>query len=242
MKFRQVLVVLLISLFFSGCASTLAPADKARIHRVGVISLVGDSIRGSYVGMTVFNNEYYDAAVPDFALDQILETESARSIGSGSVALPMEREAVRSAAGYTRFFGGTAPYDVSRAAGVIRGIAAQRKLDALAIWTPTVFEDHGMRLSGASLSAGLFGKKMGAGIHAVMGVYDGATGTRLAGNIGSVSNGGAWGSASPGILDIRWRDKFDQFTPQEREALRAEFQRQAREKGASAPRNLGIAR
>jgi hypothetical protein len=234
MKFRQVLVLLLVSIFYSGCASTLTSADKSRIRRVGVISLVGDSVRGSYVGLTVFGNENYDALMPDLALDQIIETETARSIGSGSVALPMEREAVRSAAGYTRFFAGTAPYDVSRAAGVIRAIAAQRKLDALAIWTPTVFEDYGLRLRGASLSSGTFQKNvMNAGLLAVMDVYDGPTGKRLAGNIGT---------GSPGTFSVPWRDKFEQFTPDERAAIRAEFQRQASAKAASAPRNLGLAR
>lgn len=242
MKVRCFFFLLFTTLFLSGCASSLTPADKARIRRVGVVSLVGDSIRGSYVGLTVFNNEYYDAAVPDFALDQILETESAHSIGSGGVALPMERAALESAAKYRSILAGGAPYDLSRAKGGIQNIAAQRKLDAVAIWTPTVFEDYGMRLRGASLSAGTFGRKMGAGIYAVMDVYDGATGMRLARNVGNVAHLGGFGAADPGILDIRWRDKFEQFTPEERATIRSEFQRQARGKGTSAPRNLGIAR
>ena len=99
-----------------------------------------------------------------------------------------------------------------------------------------------MRLRGASLSAGIFGKKMGAGIHAVMNVYDGATGVRLAGNVGTVGQLGGFGAADPGVLDIRWRDKFERFTPEERARIRSEFQRHAHEKGASAPRNLGIGR
>lgn len=234
MKFRHLLTLLFVSIFFSGCASSLTPADKARIRRVGVVSLVGDTVRGSYVGLTVFNNTYYDAPVPDFALDRIFEEESTRAIGSGAVALPMEREPLRSVSQVSGLFSGPLPYEMSRADGVIRSIAAQRKLDAVAVWTPTVFEDHGMRLRGASLAAGLFGKKMGGGIHASMQVFDGITGKRLAWNTGD--------GAATGVLDIRWRDKFEEFTPEEREAIRAHFQLQARTKAATAPRYIGIAR
>ena len=233
MKLRQLLLLLLASLYLTGCASSLTPADQARIKRVGVVSLVGDSVRGSYVGLTVFNNHYYDAPVPDFAIDQILEQETARAIGSGAVALPMERERVRSAATYRQFFGGGVPYDMVRSAETLRTIASQRQLDAVLVWVPTIFEDHGARIRGVTLSAGIFGGgKMGSGVNAVLDVFDGTTGRLLAANVGNTTMG---------KLTARWRDEFSNFTPEERAEIRGEFQRQSREKALSAPKNLGLA-
>ncbi len=51
--------------------SPIAPENKAAIRNanIGVVSLLGNQFNGIYVGVTVFGNESYVAAVPDWKID-----------------------------------------------------------------------------------------------------------------------------------------------------------------------------
>jgi hypothetical protein len=68
-------------LTLSGCAALdlkrpINDDDKAKLKKVGVISLLGDTFHGSSVGTTVFNNTYFTAQVPEWDVDGFAATHA----------------------------------------------------------------------------------------------------------------------------------------------------------------------
>jgi hypothetical protein len=54
----------------------LSPEQLGRIHKVAVISLMGDSFNGIAIGANVPNKRHYTAAVPDWGVDEFIESRT----------------------------------------------------------------------------------------------------------------------------------------------------------------------
>jgi hypothetical protein len=71
---RRPFAVLGLLVLLCGCSTLdlerpVANEDLGRIKRVGVASLLGETVYGISIGTTVFNNEEFSAPVPDWKID-----------------------------------------------------------------------------------------------------------------------------------------------------------------------------
>lgn len=71
--FRLALAAFVIFVL-SACESSnsrrpVSPEELDRPMRVGVISTLGDTVHGAYIGFTIFNNEFFSANVPEWEVD-----------------------------------------------------------------------------------------------------------------------------------------------------------------------------
>lgn len=82
MKIKNLATLGLVAVM-AGCATApehvSAEAGK-RIRKVGIVSLIGDEFTRSYVGMTVFGNEYHRRDIVEWGLDREYETQLANAV------------------------------------------------------------------------------------------------------------------------------------------------------------------
>lgn len=70
MKLIKICVFVGVLVSLGGCVNTrISDAEVRGLGRVGVVSLLGDTFHGIYIGTTVFNNSGYDADVADWQID-----------------------------------------------------------------------------------------------------------------------------------------------------------------------------
>lgn len=72
--FRSV-VSLTLAVALAGCAGlnlkrSVAEEDLNKTRRVGVVSILGDTFHGIFIGTTAFNNESFSASVSDWSVDK----------------------------------------------------------------------------------------------------------------------------------------------------------------------------
>lgn len=70
----RTIVISLLAITISGCAALnlkrpVAEEDIGKTKRIGVVSILGETFYGVSIGMTVFNNTYFSASVPEWHLD-----------------------------------------------------------------------------------------------------------------------------------------------------------------------------
>lgn len=68
---KKIILVLLLIVGLAGCANTgpMKPEQKAGIHNVAIVSLLGDQLEFTKVGFTVFNNDYFVRDTSSWELD-----------------------------------------------------------------------------------------------------------------------------------------------------------------------------
>ena len=72
-----------LGLILAGCAThpaQLSPEKAREIKRIAPVSIVGDSLKRMYVGLTVFGNEYETLDIRSWALDAGFEDQMAAAI------------------------------------------------------------------------------------------------------------------------------------------------------------------
>jgi hypothetical protein len=70
----QRLIAIALIVFLAGCADMrLQDADLSPTNKVAVVSLLGDTVHGLLLGVMVFQNESFDAQVPDWKIDAVAE-------------------------------------------------------------------------------------------------------------------------------------------------------------------------
>lgn len=77
---KKLIVVLSVS-FLVGCAATgikrpVSDQDLAKVKKVAVVSLLGNSFNGIHIGFTVFNNSRYTADVTDWKVDGMVSEQA----------------------------------------------------------------------------------------------------------------------------------------------------------------------
>jgi hypothetical protein len=61
------------------------PRDLVGLHRIAVLARLGDTFHASWVGVTAFNNKFFDAPVPDWGIDPFVQqvaTEDLKAAGT----------------------------------------------------------------------------------------------------------------------------------------------------------------
>lgn len=97
---KRLSTLLLLLMAVAGCATPphrVAPETAVKLKRIGVVSAVADSFTRRYVGWTVFNNEFEDLDIRDWAIDQTYEAQMAAAIdqvpGKTAVRAPYDAAA-----------------------------------------------------------------------------------------------------------------------------------------------------
>lgn len=86
MSIRVPLIAAILSL--CACAAmdlkqALSAADVARFHKVGVVSLLGDSVNGVYIGTTPLDSRRFTGAVPEWQIDRFVADQALGIIAAG---------------------------------------------------------------------------------------------------------------------------------------------------------------
>jgi|GEM_PF-4039375 len=215
----------------SACAAPLSQADRQRIKKVGVVSVIGDEVRGNYVSLTVFGNQGYDAPLKDLGIDSFVENESARLLQKGGFTAtthPATRSEIESG---TKLSGldnllSTQALDTTKLPAVVPSIARRLGVDALLVWWPATFDDGPMHLRGVTFSGSMFrGKDIFIQTLAGVGLYDGQTGRLLTTSSTLSVNRSTEPAKLPDGTNVEWRKEANTYTPAERQALRDEIHR-----------------
>jgi hypothetical protein len=70
---------------FAGLFSTsLSPEDARQIKRFAVVSVMGDTVHGKSVGLTVFQNKSFDASIPGWNLDATVTKDLVEHVVAGA--------------------------------------------------------------------------------------------------------------------------------------------------------------
>ncbi len=95
---KKIISVFLLSFFLTGCIGTvpIKPEQKANIHSVSVVSLLGDELSFTKVGFTVFNNDGFTKNVTTWKLDDTVQKAIVEGLNNSSsnikvVSLPFDR-------------------------------------------------------------------------------------------------------------------------------------------------------
>jgi hypothetical protein len=68
-------------------STTLSDSDAKQIKRLAIVSALGDTLHARQVGLTVFQNRSFDAAVPNWGLDEAVTSQLKEAIvASGKIA------------------------------------------------------------------------------------------------------------------------------------------------------------
>ena len=236
-------------LSFSACSTPLSIADRTRLKRVGVISLLGDEVRGRYFGETIFHSQYYETAVPEFGVDQFLENLSVKRLrertGMDAFALPSERRTLSASARFTGLNAVLSDPDAICAyklPELVPAIAQRHRLDAVLIWWPQSADRGPMRLQGVALTGNsMAGDKIMPQILFSAALYDGQTGKRLAGlNLSNSALRYAHLAKFPQVPQVIWRKTFGDYTPAERTALRGTIHERLEANANEVLQSLGV--
>ena len=69
----RLMILFLLAATLAGCSALnfkhpVAAEDLSKIKRIGVVSSLGDTFYGDSIGTTVFNNEHFTAALPEWGV------------------------------------------------------------------------------------------------------------------------------------------------------------------------------
>lgn len=206
---RRFLVLAAAAALLSGCAALdlkrPVPAEElARTHHIGVASTFDDTFNGSSIGLTVFNNDFFTAQVPEWHVGQFATDKAVELLTQ-----------------HGRF--GAAPLDLGSAGlAKLEGpeqlallLAAARKHgdDTLLVIYPGVSDNNPWFKPGYGLFERFGHRCVYAGY--IVNAYSVATGKSL---------GWEWGGESPcdasSSTDIPFKKQFSDYSPQERELIR----------------------
>jgi hypothetical protein len=76
LKIKSILTIFLISMLLISCSAMRGKMPNEKLEsakKIVVVSLLGDTFHGIHIGGTVFNNEVYDAPVPEWKIDAFNE-------------------------------------------------------------------------------------------------------------------------------------------------------------------------
>lgn len=235
---RFKIVLLLLAALISGCAATPEVPAPSSATRVGVASLLGDTLHTVYVGTTVFGNENHMAQVPDWGMDrlggdQLLAAARGRGYMAGLLNL--------GAGGVEARYQHT-PDPRDEYAGL--DIAALRELGRQQGYTMILLLGRGAALSGDPHISKML---PGYGIYrrSVLGAKFSCTYTlanvlRVDVASGDVARRGlqpckGWESGMP-----EFQENFMRYPPADREILRGKFSQRLQERLADAFGRLGL--
>jgi|GEM_PF-6938831 hypothetical protein len=99
MKRNLYLLILVLSLTACANLSPIKPEQKSNIHNVAIVSILGDELKFTKVGLTVFSNDNFDRDTTNWNLDVEAQKSIMNELQSSSpdikvVQVPFNREAL----------------------------------------------------------------------------------------------------------------------------------------------------
>jgi hypothetical protein len=209
--------VVAAALALGACAAmdlkqSLTEQERSAMHKVGVVSLLGDKVNGVFVGTTPLNNQHFAAPVAHWNIDAFVVAQIVQLLGQpgahfavGEIAHPgLDADALRA----------------DRARLLWETAQSQGFDTVVSVW-PTVSENFPFFKPGY----GLYDNTLLGHSHRCLyasytvEIYDVASRRRLAWE---------WGGESPCHLEdeggIAYRDGFDNFTEPQKRAILAGVQ------------------
>ena len=210
------------ALFLGGCAAIPLSAEHAgSIHKIGVVSLLGNSIHGSFTGTTIFGNRIFDENASEIRMDETAESIVIKEIRAGgrysAVALPQERaEALaksQAANGWRTRLYGAHSNDLNEQAVLI---ARAHQVDAVIFIIPVSESEAPVPRNGWGIAGtNHFGlTSFMAYVNSQVKLMDGHTGKVLAETL----NKEVAAAAAP--KGFPWKDGYSQYSASEKELIR----------------------
>ncbi len=210
---RRLISLLSCAALLCGCAALdlkrPVPAEElARTRHIGVVSTFDDVFRARSLGLTVFNNDSFEAPVPDWQVAQFATARTVELIKRGGRfdATPLDLGGA-SAAGMTGPEGLKQLLDAARRQGD----------DTLLVILPGVSENYAMFPRGYGLFQRFSSRCVYAGY--VVNAFNVASGKSI---------GWEWGGEMPCATgsggDIPFKKQFADYTPEERQLIRTRLE------------------
>jgi hypothetical protein len=209
------------------------PKDLAGIKRVAVLSRLGDTFHASWVGITVFNNKFFDVPVPEWGIDPYVEQTVHDDLAALSQfsAEPLDVTGLDLPTLYHKHGAVTHSQEVVE---VMLGQARKQGADALLIvdlsrW-PDTYRFHGFGF-------GAFRRTL---------VSKGCIYTSFLMTLFRVDSGKSVGGVAEPPCEISATDSFqikdawDQYTPEEQTAFESSVKQKIRETLATNLTQLGL--
>jgi len=222
-QFDVVFFLIGAALFFGGCAAVpLGAEHRASIHKIGVVSLLGNSIHGSFTGTTIFGNRVFDEHAPEIRMDERAESIVIQEIRAGglfsAVALPQERAAAFACnqaahADWRTLLYGAHSNDLNEQA--VR-LTRAHQLDAVVFIVPQIESETPVPRNGWGIAgANCFGlTRFLAYVNSQVVLMDGKTGKVLAQTL----NGDL--PKADSLKGFPWKDGYSNYTVSEKEMIR----------------------
>jgi len=141
---KTLLLLAIVTLLGACSAPVLKPEQAARLHRVGVVSLLPSELRYDKIGVTVFNNESASRPLGDSLNLAAREAAERRLVAQGKTVIQLLVDVPALA---QRMRSGAIIFDSSaeRIGKELSAMAAQHKLDAILVMAQRFDADTGPR-------------------------------------------------------------------------------------------------
>ena len=88
----RIVLAMMMSALLAGCAALdlkrgLDDDALTKIKKVGVVSVLGTTFRGVYIGTTVFNNTAFSGSVADWQVDKTAEEKTLAQLRANQQAV-----------------------------------------------------------------------------------------------------------------------------------------------------------
>lgn len=205
-------VALVAALSLAGCGAmnlkrSVADEDLKKTRRVGVVSALGDTFNGVYVGTTVFTNKTFTAAVPEWSVDKYAVGEAIALLRGNGRFESAELDRTGLSSDQLRADGGKRLWEAAEKQG----------FDKLVLVRPGVSDNFPFFTPGVGFyERSMFGLVQRCVYAAyVVDVYDVATRKPVAWE---------WGGGAPcafgGDKQLVFKAKFDDYSAEEKQQIR----------------------
>lgn len=207
----------LAALMLSGCATGMSAADRARLQRIGVVSLMGEEMNFNLFTFLSVTDQHYTLR-PGLRYDDVVEESMVRALQAGGkqvVRLDAARPALRGGI-RERVLGRLPFYDSKRVAPELNRLAAEHRLDAIVLVCPMetrIPGDYLISGYGVFAHSNIMGLKPQPYICSQVQVYDPRTSKLMFMAFCSAHAG----EGNPITLhDIRWQKTYDGYSASEK--------------------------
>lgn len=213
----------LLQVLLASCAmpGKIANEKLETSKNIAVVSLLGDTFHGVHIGGTVFNNEEYEASVPEWKIDALTEQIIIDHISKNN---SRHASLLKRDTGLTgRFKKSFSFLNNGFSYDEIINLAKAQGADTVILVQPTNYENMPFHKPGYGFfERSLFSSKHGC-------IYSLFT-VEVFSTISGKKAGWQWGfPCDSGETEIAWKDKFDKFTDDQKNLLRKKTEQNIRD-------------
>lgn len=233
MNFYKTISIILATLLLTACSGMrggLTKNDLESSSNIAVVALLGQDFHGIHIGTTVFSNEAYKEAVPEWNIDEFAEELITTQLNEGGsrtiAALQHDSKMGERLKATWSFMNG---YDYSE----LLDSANKQGADTLILVQPIRYDNKPFHEPGYGFyERSIFGNSQSCVYSLfVISVFSIDSRKEL---------GWEWGfPCEAGEFEIKWKDSFDKFTEKEIQQLRFKVENSVRQNVLSALKVLG---